>query len=100
MAIRVPVACGSITDFVATLKKSTTVEEINRAIKTEAKKREGVIEYTEDEIVSTDIIGNPHSSIFDSKLTKVNGNLVRVLSWYDNEYGYSCRMVDLIKKLK
>jgi|TARA_B100001971_G_scaffold207873_1_gene228716 glyceraldehyde 3-phosphate dehydrogenase len=100
MAIRVPVACGSITDFVATLKKSTTVEEINRAIKTEAKKMEDVIEYTEDEIVSTDIIGNPHSSIFDSKLTKVNGNLVRVLSWYDNEYGYSCRMVDLIKKLK
>ena len=93
-------ACGSITDFVATLKKSTTVEEINRAIKTEAKKREDVIEYTEDEIVSTDIIGNPHSSIFDSKLTKVNGNLVRVLSWYDNEYGYSCRMVDLIKRLK
>jgi len=100
MALRVPVPCGSITDFVATLKKTTSVDEINKAVKTEAKKRKEILEYTEDEIVSTDIIGNPHSSIFDSKLTKVNGNMVKVLSWYDNEYGYSCRMVDLIKMLK
>ncbi|NQU52095.1 MAG: aldehyde dehydrogenase, partial [Bacteroidetes bacterium] len=98
--LRVPVPCGSITDFVATLKKSPTVEEVNKAMKAEAKKRGDILEYTEDEIVSTDIIKNPHSSIFDSKLTKVNGNLVKVLSWYDNEYGYSCRMVDLIKMLK
>lgn len=100
MAIRVPVACGSITDFVATLKKSATVEEINKAIKEKSKKIPEIIEYTEDEIVSSDIIGNPHSSIFDSKLTKTNGNVVKILSWYDNEYGYSCRMVDALKFLK
>lgn len=100
MAIRVPVPCGSITDFVCTLKKSTTVEEINNTMKTEARKKNNVLEYTEDEIVSSDVIGNSHSCIFDSKLTKVNGNMIKVLAWYDNEYGYSCRMVDLIKMLK
>jgi glyceraldehyde 3-phosphate dehydrogenase len=100
MALRVPVPCGSITDFVATLSKSTTVDEVNKLMKTEAMKKENILEYTEDEIVSSDIIRNSHSSIFDSKLTKVNGNIIKVLSWYDNEYGYSCRMVDLIKMLK
>lgn len=100
MAIRAPVACGSITDFVATLNKSVTAEEVNRVMKNKAKKIENVLEYTEDEIVSSDIIGNPHSSVFDSKLTKANGNMIKILSWYDNEYGYSCRMVDLIKMLK
>jgi len=100
MAIRAPIACGSIIDFVATLGKSVTTEEVNNAMKNAAKKLGGILEYTEDEIVSSDIIGNPNSSIFDSKLTKVNGNMVKVLSWYDNEYGYSCRMVDLIKMLK
>jgi len=100
MEIRAPVACGSISDFVATLGKSVTTEEVNKAMKNASKKLKGILEYTEDEIVSSDIIGNSSSSIFDSKLTKVNGNMVKVLSWYDNEYGYSCRMVDLIKILK
>ena len=100
MAIRAPVPCGSITDFVATLKRSVTSEEINKAIKEKSKTIPQILEYTEDEIVSSDIIRNPHSSIFDSKLTKTNGNLVKVLSWYDNEYGYSCRMVDALKLLK
>ena len=100
IAIRVPVPCGSITDFVAILEKSVTTEEVNNVMKNAAKKLKGILEYTEDEIVSTDIIGNSNSSIFDSKLTKVNGNMVKVFSWYDNEYGYSCRMVDLIGMLK
>jgi len=100
MAIRAPVACGSITDFVATLKKNVTVEQVNNVIKDEAKKIKEVLEYTEDEIVSSDVIRNSHSSIFDSKLTKTNGNMVKVLSWYDNEYGYSCRVIDFLKLLK
>lgn len=99
MAIRVPVPCGSITDFVAVLGKSITSDEVNNVIKNAAKKLKGILEYTEDELVSTDIIGNPNSSIFDSKLTKANGNMIKVLSWYDNEFGYSCRMVDLLKRL-
>jgi len=100
MAIRAPVACGSITDFVATLGKPVTTEEVNKAMENASKKLKGILEYTEDEIVSTDIIGNSSSSIFDSKLTKANGNMIKILSWYDNEYGYSCRMVDLVKMLK
>jgi len=99
MAIRAPVPCGSITDFVAVLGKSVTSDEVNNVMKNAAKKLKGILEYTEDELVSTDIIGNPNSSIFDSKLTKANGNMVKVLSWYDNEFGYSCRMVDLLKGL-
>ena len=100
MAIRAPVACGSITDFVATVKKTVTAEKVNKVMKDEAKKIREVLEYTEDEIVSSDVIGNSHSSIFDSKLTKTNGNMVKVLSWYDNEYGYSCRVVDFLRRLK
>ena len=99
MAIRAPIPCGSITDFVVELKKSPTVDQINDAIKSQAKKITEILEYSEEELVSTDIIGNTHSSIFDSKLTKANGNMVKVLSWYDNEYGYSCRMVDTLKLL-
>lgn len=100
MAIRTPVACGSITDFVATLNKSVTPDEINKVIKEKSKQIPEILQYTDDEIVSSDIIKNPHSSIFDSKLTKTNGNMVKVLSWYDNEYGYSCRMVDTLNLLK
>ena len=85
MAIRAPVACGSITDLVVTLKKNVTPEKINKVMKDESKKIKEVLEYTEDEIVSSDVIGNSHSSIFDSKLTKTNGNMVKVLCWYDNE---------------
>ena len=101
LALRVPVACGSIVDFVCITSRNTTVEEVNFIMKKAANgKMKGILEYTEDEIVSSDVIGNPASSIFDSKLTQVNGNLVKVLSWYDNEYGYSCRLVDLLRKLR
>ncbi|MFH0712043.1 MAG: type I glyceraldehyde-3-phosphate dehydrogenase [archaeon] len=99
MAIRAPVACGSICDFVCEVGKSVSVEEVNRVMKKAAGKMKGILEYSEDDLVSTDVIGNSASSIFDSKLTKVNGNLVKVLSWYDNEWGYSCRVIDLLRKL-
>ncbi len=106
LALRVPVACGSIVDFVAELNKSATKEQINAAFKKAASgKMKGILEYTEDEIVSSDIIKNPHTSIVDGLSTQVlgsgkSGNLVKVLSWYDNEYAYSCKLVDLIKRLK
>ncbi len=99
-ALRVPTPDGSITDLVATLKKEVTVEEINAAFKEAANgPMKGILEYTEDPIVSADIIGNPHSNIFDALSTMANGNFVKVVGWYDNEYGYSCRVVDLIKKI-
>ena len=100
MAMRVPVADGSITDFVAVLKKEATAEEINRIFKSAAEKSlKGILQYTEEPIVSIDIVGNPHSAIFDSELTKTSGNLVKVVAWYDNEWGYSNRMVDFIKMI-
>ena len=84
----------------AILKKPATKEEINAAMKKAADgPMKGILEYTEDPIVSVDIIHNAHSSIFDAQSTMVNGNMVKILSWYDNEWGYSCRVVDLIKKL-
>ncbi len=99
-ALRVPTPDGSITDLVATLKKEVTVEEVNAAFKEAANgSMKGIIEYTEDPIVSADIIGNPYSNIFDSLSTMANGNLVKVVGWYDNEYGYSCRVVDLVQKI-
>lgn len=98
IAMRVPVADGSIVDFVAELEESVTAEEVNKAfLKASKGKMKGIIEYTEEEIVSSDIIGNPHSCIIDGLSTRANGNLVKVLGWYDNEYGYSCRMVDVLK---
>lgn len=100
MAIRAPVPCGSISDFVAVLKKNVTASQVNKAIENASKKIPTVLEYSQEELVSTDVIGNPHSSIFDSKLTRTNGKQVKVFSWYDNEYGYSNRIVDLLKKLK
>jgi glyceraldehyde 3-phosphate dehydrogenase len=99
MAVRAPVACGSVCDFVCTLNKSVTVDDVNAAFRKASKGMKGVLEYSEDELVSSDIVGNSASSIVDSKLTRANGNLVKVLAWYDNEYGYSCRMVDLIGML-
>ena len=101
-AIRVPVPVGSLIDVTAELEKNTTPEEINKAMKQASETNlKGILEYTEEPIVSTDIIGNKHSSIFDSELTKVvGGNLVQVVSWYDNEMGYSQRIVDLVKSLK
>lgn len=96
IALRVPVPDGSVTDFVALLKKPATKEEINRAFQAAAQgPLKGILEYTEDPIVSSDIIGNPHSCIFDAQSTMVMGPMVRVLGWYDNEYGYSCRTADL-----
>ena len=101
LAMRVPVACGSIVDFVCTLKKKTTVEKINLALEKASKmKMKGVLQYSKEELVSSDIIKNPYSSIVDSLLTQmIDRNTVKVFSWYDNEWGYSNRLVDLTKKL-
>ncbi len=102
MAIRVPTPDGSITDFVCKLKRAASKEEINSLFKSVSENElRGVLQYTKDPIVSIDIIGNRHSSIFDSALTKVMPDgMVKVVSWYDNEFGYSCRMVDLVKLMK
>ena len=99
--MRVPVPDGSTVDLVVELDKSVSVEEVNAAVKAAADgPMAGVMQYTDDPIVSTDIIGNPHSSIFDAGGTQVlGGTLVKVLSWYDNEWGYSSRVVDLIERL-
>jgi len=98
--IRVPVLNGSLTDFTCSLKKLPTVEEINTAFKQAAAgAMENILEYTEDPIVSTDILGNPHSCIFDAQLTSVVGGLVKVVGWYDNEMGYSSRLVDLAQRI-
>ena len=101
MAMRVPVPDGSTVDLVVELERDVTVEEVNAAVREAAMgAMAGIIEYTEDPIVSTDVIGNPHSSIFDAGATHVlGGNLVKVLSWYDNEWGYSSRVVDLIERM-
>lgn len=99
--IRVPVLNGSLTDFTCILKEKTTIQDINAAFKTAAEgKFRGILEYTEDPIVSVDIIDNPHSCIFDAQLTSIIGDLVKVVGWYDNEFGYSSRLIDLIKKIK
>ncbi len=96
-SLRVPVPTGSITDFNAILKTEATVADINGAFAKAAKSGplKGILRYTEDPIVSSDIVTDPHSCIFDSKLTMSMGNLVKVLGWYDNEWGYSNRLVDL-----
>jgi len=101
LALRVPVPDGSINDFVALLKKEVTKEEVNAVLRDSSETSlKGILQYTEDPIVSADIIGNPHSSIADGLSTNViggRGRLVKVLSWYDNEWGFSCRLVDLLK---
>lgn len=100
MAIRVPVPDGSITDFVCIVDRETNAEDVNKAFKSAADgAMNGILEYCEDPIVSSDILGNSHSSIFDSLSTKVSGKMVKVISWYDNEWGYSHRLVDLVKKM-
>lgn len=99
-AIRVPVPDGSITDLTATLKKEVTVEEVNNAMREAANSSlKGLMQYSEEPLVSTDIVGNPHSVIFDSPLTIADGNLIKVVGWYDNEFGYASRMIDLIEKI-
>jgi len=101
LSIRGPIACGSIVDFVVMLKKKVSKDEVNVAMrKASLGRMKGILEYSEEKLVSSDVIGNAHSSVFDSKLTQVNGRMVKVLSWYDNEFGYSSRLVDLLGKLK
>jgi len=100
MAVRVPTPTGSLVDFVANLKTEVTREEINAAMKENAEgPMKGILKYEEDEIVSVDVIHTTYSSIFDAQSTMVDGKMVKVLAWYDNEWGYSYRVVDLIEKL-
>ncbi|NLU81230.1 type I glyceraldehyde-3-phosphate dehydrogenase [Rhodococcus sp. HNM0569] len=95
-ALRVPIPTGSVTDLTVTLGKSASVDDVNAAMKAAAEgPLKGLLKYTEDEIVSSDIVTDPHSAIFDAKLTKVVGGEVKVVAWYDNEWGYSNRLVDL-----
>lgn len=101
MAMRVPVPDGSVVDLVAEVEKKVDVEKVNSAFRRAAKKEmKGIIEYTEDEIVSSDVIGNSHSAVVDGLSTQVQGDLVKVIAWYDNEYGYSNRVVDVIERLR
>lgn len=102
MAIRVPVSDGSVIDLVATLDRKVTVEEVNNAMRQAASQAplQGVLEYSEEPLVSTDIIGNPHSCVFDSLATKVlDGNMVKVIAWYDNEFAYSKRLAEIVEKM-
>ncbi len=100
MAMRVPVADGSVVDFTVNLKKSVTAEQVNTAFRKASKgKMKGVMEYTEEELVSADIIGNPHSCVIDGLSTTASGKMAKILGWYDNEYGYSNRMIDIVKKM-
>lgn len=98
--IRVPVANGSLTDITINIEKSTTIEEVNTIFEMASKSElKGILEYTEDPIVSIDIVGNSHSCIFDAQMTSVIGNMVKIVGWYDNETGYSSRIIDLICNL-
>ena len=99
-AVRVPTPTGSLTDFVCEVNKETTVEEINAAFKAAADgPLKGILRYTEEPIVSSDIVGDSHSNIFDAQITKVDGTLVKVIGWYDNEAGYAHRTADLVKRI-
>ena len=101
IAIRVPTPTGSVTDLVATLSREVSKEEINAAMKAAADgPMKGILQYTEDPIVSIDIVGNKHSSIFDAGMTSTMGKTVKILSWYDNEAGYAARVADLMVKIK
>ena len=98
--IRVPVANGSLTDITINVKRNTSIKEVNNIFKTAANSHlKGILEYTEDPIVSIDIVGNTHSCIFDSQMTSVIGNMIKIVGWYDNETGYSSRILDLICNL-
>lgn len=100
MSLRVPVPCGSVTDLVATLSAPATKEEINAAMRAAAEgPMKGLLEYSEAPLVSQDIVGNTHSSVFDAKSTMANGRTVKLLSWYDNEWGYSSRVAELVGRL-
>ncbi len=98
-ALRIPTITGSATDLTVELETEASAEEINRVMKEASEGAlKGILEYTDEPIVSTDIIGNPHSCIFDSDITSANGKLVKVLGWYDNEAGYSARMADMVER--
>ena len=101
MSMRAPVPTGSIVDLVVQVGKEATAEEVNELFRSRADtgELEGILQYTDEPIVSTDIVHSSYSSIFDSDLTMVNGNLVKVFAWYDNEWGYSCRLVDLVARI-
>ena len=101
MSMRAPVPTGSIVDLVVRVGRETSKDEVNAAFAAAADKGAltGILRYSDDPLVSSDIVGESYSSIFDSPLTMVNGNLVKVVSWYDNEWGYSCRVADLIQKV-
>ncbi len=99
-ALRVPTPTGSVTDLTVELEKEVTAEEINNLMKTAAgSSLQGILEYSEEPLVSADIVGNPHSCIFDSELTATNGKMAKVVGWYDNEMGYSARLADMAEKL-
>ncbi len=100
-ALRVPVPDGSITDLTAQLSRDVTVEEVNEAFREAAQEGplKGYLQYSESPLVSVDIVGNPHSSIFDAPLTQVVGRQVKVLGWYDNEWGFSNRLVEFSERL-
>jgi glyceraldehyde 3-phosphate dehydrogenase len=98
--IRVPVPNGSLTDITVNVKKEVSIEEINAAFKKASENSlAGILEYTEDPIVSIDIVGNTHSCIFDAGMTSVVGKMVKIIGWYDNEIGYSSRIIDLIERI-
>jgi glyceraldehyde 3-phosphate dehydrogenase len=99
MAIRAPVPTGSVVDLVVRVARETSVEEVNEAFRAASERLEGILQYSDDPLVSTDIQNSPYSCIFDSPLTMVSGNVVKVFGWYDNEWGYSCRLVDLLARL-
>jgi glyceraldehyde 3-phosphate dehydrogenase len=101
MSMRAPVPTGSIVDLVVNVGRETTAEEVNELFRSKADSGplEGILRYTDEPLVSTDIQSSPYSSIFDSKLTMAHGNAVKVFGWYDNEWGYSCRLVDLVAKV-
>jgi len=101
-AVRAPVITGSVVDLTFEAERETSVDEINAAFKAASQRDElmGILKYTEDPIVSTDVVSDPHSSIFDSGLTAViDGTMVKIVTWYDNEWGYSNRCVDIVQKL-
>ena len=101
MSMRAPVPTGSIVDFAVQVARETSVEAVNELFhsKADTGDLEGILLYSDEPLVSSDIVTSPYSSIFDSGLTMVNGPLVKVFSWYDNEWGYSCRLVDLVAKI-
>jgi glyceraldehyde 3-phosphate dehydrogenase len=101
MAMRAPVPTGSVVDFVVRLGRETSTDEVNEAFRSAADTgaMEGILQFSEDPLVSTDVVGSSYSCVFDSGLTMANGNMAKVLGWYDNEWGYSCRLVDFIGRI-